>query len=89
MKATLFSTDQPFVLLERRDDNTTLVRTFGCRADLVKALSSPGVCNLCGCTDDHACDGGCAWVDDEHTICTRCVERSLQLALANESKEAA
>lgn len=49
----------------------------------------PGVCKFCGCTEDHACEGGCAWADDERTICTRCVERSLQLALSPEKQEAA
>lgn len=29
-------------------------------------------CKLCGCTDECACIGGCAWVDKNHTICSRC-----------------
>jgi hypothetical protein len=32
----------------------------------------PGTCSQCGCTDDNACEGGCAWVDAEHTLCTAC-----------------
>jgi hypothetical protein len=33
-----------------------------------------GVCRECGCTDDQACPGGCAWVDTRHTLCSRCAE---------------
>ncbi len=28
-------------------------------------------CRACGCTDDRACSGGCAWADPK--TCTRCV----------------
>jgi len=35
-----------------------------------------GVCMICGCTDDHACKGGCMWVNKQHTLCSACVERS-------------
>lgn len=34
----------------------------------------PGVCEFCHCTDERACEGGCAWVNDEHTICSVCVD---------------
>lgn len=34
----------------------------------------PGTCCQCGCTDDNACDGGCSWVDPEHTLCSACVD---------------
>jgi hypothetical protein len=33
----------------------------------------PGQCRVCGCTDDHACLDGCAWADEDHTLCTSCV----------------
>lgn len=33
-----------------------------------------GVCRRCGCTDDNACPGGCAWEDEDHTICSSCVD---------------
>lgn len=33
-------------------------------------------CRVCGCTDDSACFGGCAWVDDSPAdggyLCTAC-----------------
>lgn len=31
-----------------------------------------GVCRVCGCVDEMACEGGCTWVDDEHTLCSAC-----------------
>lgn len=31
-----------------------------------------GKCRRCGCTDDYACELGCAWVDSEHTRCSEC-----------------
>ncbi len=34
----------------------------------------PGTCSKCGCTDDNACEGGCAWADDEQTLCTACAD---------------
>ncbi len=36
----------------------------------------PGVCVFCGCTDDHACEGGCLWVNVQHTLCSACVPSS-------------
>jgi hypothetical protein len=35
-------------------------------------LEGEGVCRVCGCTDQAACPGGCAWVDDAHTLCSQC-----------------
>ena len=32
-------------------------------------------CRICGCTDDHACPGGCYWVNDEHNLCSACVRK--------------
>lgn len=34
----------------------------------------PGVCRICGCTDDNACEGGCSWVNKDHTLCSACAE---------------
>jgi ParB/RepB/Spo0J family partition protein len=31
-----------------------------------------GVCRECGCTERHACPGGCGWVDESQTLCTQC-----------------
>ncbi len=30
-------------------------------------------CMFCGCTDDHACPGGCSWI--EPNVCSRCKDR--------------
>jgi len=35
----------------------------------------PGVCRVCGCTDETPClsEGWpCAWANKEHTLCTAC-----------------
>ena len=32
----------------------------------------PGTCGVCGCTDDRACVGGCAWADEDRMLCTAC-----------------
>lgn len=34
-----------------------------------------GVCKYCRCTDNRACWGGCDWIDQEHTVCSKCVEK--------------
>jgi hypothetical protein len=34
-------------------------------------------CRMCGCTEAHACLGGCAWADAGKTVCTACVERMI------------
>lgn len=52
--------------------------------DLYKALSQPipGVCRVCGCTDDNPCYhpdlGNCYWVDDEHTLCSHCAQEDVR-----------
>lgn len=33
---------------------------------------SLGTCEDCGCTDEKPCEGGCSWVNDDHTLCSRC-----------------
>lgn len=36
-----------------------------------------GACIYCGCTDDHACPGGCYWIIS-HKVCSnpKCVEKA-------------
>jgi len=41
-------------------------------ADVRFELPVPGVCRVCGCTDDEACFGGCWWVDAAQTVCSAC-----------------
>ena len=35
----------------------------------------PSVCTECGCTDGHACPGGCCWI--EPGLCSRCADKLL------------
>lgn len=35
-----------------------------------------GICCVCLCTEEDACDEGCAWADRGRTLCTACVELS-------------
>lgn len=39
---------------------------------LAGAMPPPRSCEVCGCTDDLACEGGCAWVATDVDICTAC-----------------
>lgn len=32
-------------------------------------------CRVCGCTDFHACPGGCYWVEDD--LCSRCAHEMI------------
>lgn len=41
-----------------------------------------GTCRVCGCTDEHACDGGCWWVDSSRTLCSTCSGTPADLAYA-------
>ncbi|MCD7947526.1 MAG: hypothetical protein LUG13_04405 [Oscillospiraceae bacterium] len=38
-------------------------------------LSETKRCRVCGCTEHNACDGGCAWVEDD--LCSRCVGKEV------------
>lgn len=31
-----------------------------------------GTCKYCGCSEQAACWGGCAWTDETQTLCTSC-----------------
>ena len=35
----------------------------------------PGVCCVCGCEQDNACEEGCEWVNAEHTLCSACLAK--------------
>lgn len=39
-----------------------------------RQLTIPGICRVCGCTDDHACEVPCSWANARHTLCSNCVE---------------
>ena len=44
-----------------------------------RTKAMPGICQLCGCTDEHACrdcDGSfCHWINPQHTLCSTCAPR--------------
>lgn len=48
----------------------------------MKRLSKPGRCQVCGCTDEYGCAGGCWWADLAHTLCSRCLRNMAVLVLA-------
>ena len=33
-----------------------------------------GRCEVCGCTDEQACPGGCIWANASATLCSRCAQ---------------
>lgn len=43
-----------------------------------------GTCRACGCTDDHACEGGCYWVEGD--LCSRCATVEISDRLQAELK---
>jgi len=32
------------------------------------------ICRVCGCTNEHPCDGGCYWVEED--LCSACQEKA-------------
>ena len=63
------------MLREGHVDQKTLIKLLSYDARHAKVLDTPraGTCRLCGCTDDCACENGCCWVNDDHTLCSACV----------------
>lgn len=37
----------------------------------MNAETKPGTCGICGCTESLACKGGCSWINEDRTICSR------------------
>lgn len=33
-------------------------------------------CTGCGCTEEHACEGGCSWISTDPPVCSRCAEQA-------------
>lgn len=36
----------------------------------------PGVCSVCGCSEDEPCPDGCIWANATATLCSRCASSS-------------
>lgn len=48
---------------------------------LIEALrlaAAVRACRVCGCTDDHACPGGCWWVEGD--LCSTCAAKQEEAA---------
>lgn len=49
---------------------------FGIEATVNRDSDGSGTCSVCGCTDGKACPEGCSWVNEEHTLCSACAEKT-------------
>lgn len=54
------------------------------RYSRVEDPAGGGTCRACCCTDDHACEGGCFWVEDD--LCSRCAAIEISDRLQAELK---
>lgn len=54
--------------VEREDDLAEFERELR-----LLSQTPGGICARCGCSDLDACEGGCAWVDERHTLCSSCI----------------
>jgi hypothetical protein len=52
----------------------------GCACHGIRQQHAPvvGVCRVCGCTDEEACEGGCSWVEPD--LCSACVDEANRAA---------
>lgn len=39
---------------------------------MTTTIEQSGVCRVCGCTNDRACEGGCTWANHGRTVCSAC-----------------
>lgn len=46
----------------------------------------PGTCFACHCTEQHACEGGCYWIDSNQTLCSVCSHRVVWLATLSQAE---
>jgi hypothetical protein len=93
-----FAGAEPEVLAEIARDAAQIGRWSGLEAvDVVRMLAClevwelPVRCRVCGCTDQQACQGGCAWVPDPAglgELCSRCLPAAEQELEASEAASA-
>jgi hypothetical protein len=38
-----------------------------------------GQCMICDCTDEEGCPEGCWWVNEEHTLCSSCLNEAAEV----------
>ncbi|SFV08045.1 hypothetical protein SAMN05421543_1418 [Alicyclobacillus macrosporangiidus] len=46
------------------------LKDVGCAVAVVTREPAESKCRVCGCTESHACEGGCYWVEPD--LCNRC-----------------
>jgi hypothetical protein len=46
------------------------------RDEVFSGLAVSGECQLCGCTDEESCPGGCIWANAAATLCSRCAREA-------------
>ena len=66
------------LLLARTRDLAKPYRPEAAMMDAALLLPDLRICRRCGCTDLHACPGGCSWVlldvDAPSGVCSQCAE---------------
>ncbi|MEN6583031.1 MAG: hypothetical protein ABFD54_11325 [Armatimonadota bacterium] len=62
--------DEPDTVIDY--DACSMATKVQCTIDYLNSRRDMPTCRECGCTDDHACDGGCSWV--EPNLCSACAE---------------
>lgn len=59
-------------LLEALAATVTTSTSASPRVDISRAGVNISRCRACGCSDNHACAGGCGWANPQHTLCSTC-----------------
>jgi len=63
-------------LLQNRDGSPRHPLYVPADTKLKKFIGPYGVCKVCGCVDNNACNhpehGNCFWIDDDHDLCSHC-----------------
>jgi hypothetical protein len=47
--------------------------------DFCLKYTSNRKCRVCGCTEDHACPGGCYWVEED--LCSECIGKEIEVEI--------
>lgn len=83
------------IVVDGNDQYSDVIREYDTRKEAEDFLNDPDnfdgsfvnpeiievqSCELCGCTNEHACPGGCQWIDEpDCTICSQCAWLSVEL----------
>lgn len=72
--------------LEEGETPVEASETIGAPQETIEGQVGEGLderkCRVCGCTWDHACPGGCYWVDDPEggNLCSECAAKTIECA---------